>query len=96
VLGALGQVYATAGNEGEARRFLGMLYEMTKTRYVPSSCLALVHTGLGETDAALDLLERGVERRELPLNHMKVHPGYDALRGEPRFDRLLLRMNLKS
>ncbi|HZO53221.1 MAG TPA: tetratricopeptide repeat protein [Bryobacteraceae bacterium] len=94
VLGALGQVYATAGNEPEARRYLAMLYEMSKTRHVPTSCLALVHSGLGEREAALGHLERGVERRELPLNHMKVHPGYDALRGEERFQRLLVKMRL--
>lgn len=94
VLGALGQVYATAGNEGEARAFLAKLYEMAKARHVPSSCLALVHAGLGEHDEALGHLERGVERRELPLNQMAVHPGYAVLRGEERFRRLLVKMNL--
>ena len=94
VLGALGQVYATEGNEAEARRYLAMLYEMAKTRHVPASCFALVHAGLGERDAALGHLERGVEQRELPLTHIKVHPGYDALRGEERFQRLLVKMRL--
>ncbi|MEP7364084.1 MAG: tetratricopeptide repeat protein [Acidobacteriota bacterium] len=94
VLGALAQVYGTAGNEAEARRYLATLYEMAKTRYVPTSCLALAHAGLGECELALDHLERGVEHRELPLSHMKVHPAYNALRGHPRFHKLLIKMNL--
>jgi TolB-like protein/Tfp pilus assembly protein PilF len=94
VLGALGQVHAMAGHQAEARGFLSQLYEMAKTRHIPASCLALVHAGLGEHDAALAHLERGVDRREMPLVQMKVHPGYDALRAQPRFEGLLRRMNL--
>jgi tetratricopeptide (TPR) repeat protein len=94
VLGALAQVYGTAGNEAEARRYLSALHEMAKSRYVPTSCLALAHAGLGECETALDHLERGVELRELPLNHMKVHPAYDSLRGHARFQKLLVTMNL--
>jgi hypothetical protein len=30
----------------------------------------------------------------MPLVQMKVHPGYDALRAQPRFEGLLRRMNL--
>jgi len=94
VLGALGQVHAEAGHEAEARRFLARLYEMAKARHVPASCVALVHVGLGEHDEALAHLERGVERHEMPLNQMKVHPGYRDIRGNPRFQRMLVRMNL--
>lgn len=96
VLGALGQVHAMAGHRDEARGFLGQLYEMARIRHVPASCLALVHAGLGEHEAALAHLERGVERHEMPLVQMKVHPGYDALRGQARFEGLLRRMNLLS
>ncbi|MBK7930247.1 MAG: tetratricopeptide repeat protein [Bryobacterales bacterium] len=96
VLGALGQVHAMAGHRDAAQGLLGQLYEMAKARHVPASCLALVHTGLGEHDAALAHLEQGVDRREMPLVQMKVHPGYDALRGQPRFEGLLRRMNLLS
>lgn len=96
VMGALGQSYAMAGNEAEARRLLALLYEMAKSRHVAASCLAVAHLGLGEPEEALTHLERGVEGREYSLHHLKVHPAYDALRGQARFERLLVRMNLAS
>jgi serine/threonine-protein kinase len=61
---------------------------------VPSTTFALVHAGLGETDRALDYLERGCDRHELPLASLKVHPAYDALRAAPRFAAILRRLRL--
>jgi hypothetical protein len=48
--------------------------------------------GLGEKQRALDWLEKGCEERELPMMMIKVHPLYDPLRGELRFEALLRRM----
>ena len=55
---------------------------------------ALVHTGLGENQRALDWLDTACERRELPLCNSKVHPGYQPLRAESRFAALLARIGL--
>jgi hypothetical protein len=93
-LGALGQAYALDGKPAEARAMLARLVEKAKHSYVPSNTMALVHTALGETDRALDLLELACERRDLPLSAIKVHPAYDALRKEPRFAALLKRIGL--
>jgi serine/threonine-protein kinase len=51
-----------------------------------------VHLGLGEYDRALEWLETGVARRQMPLSALKVHPIYDPLRHEPRFQALLVRI----
>ncbi len=94
LLGALGQIHAMNGNAVKARRLLKALEETARHRYVSSTCFLVVHLGLGEKSAALDWLERGLDRRDLALAALKVHPAYDGLRDEPRFQRALERMGL--
>ncbi len=95
ILGAIGQVYGLAGGTARARAILAELAELAKRRYVPSTCFAVVHLGLGEIGLALEWLEKGCAERELPMTAIKVHPAYDALRGESRFQAILKRMRLK-
>ncbi len=94
ILGALGHTLSLAGRTAEARSVLARLTRLAESTYVPSSCFALLHVGLGEKDEALHRLERGCEHRELNLAAMGVHPVYDALRGEARFTALLQKMGL--
>ncbi len=96
ILGALGQTYALASRPAEARRLLEELAELSKRRHVSSTCFALIHLGLGEKEQALDWLETGARGRETPLAGLKVHPAYDNLRGEPRFQALLRTLGLAS
>jgi len=94
ILGATGQVCALAGDERRARDLLAELERLSATRYVPSTCFAVVCLGLGDKLKALEWLERGCSLRESPLTALKVHPVYDPLRGEPRFRELLRRLRL--
>ena len=61
---------------------------------VPATPFALVHGGLGEQDAAMDWLERGADRHDIPVTVVGTHPAYDSLRTRPRFQALLERMGL--
>ena len=56
---------------------------------MPATCFALIHIGFGENDLALDFLELGASRRDLALATLNVHPAYDSIRSEPRFQNLL-------
>ena len=51
--------------------------------------LAMIYTWCGEKDAALDMLERSVQ---LPVGitygELKQSPDWDALRGDPRFEKI--------
>ncbi len=96
ILGALGQVNALAGDGAEARRMLSRLAELSATRYVPSTCFALVHAGLAENDRALTWLEKGADEHELSMTMLGVHPIYDSLRGEARFTAVLRRLRLEA
>ena len=95
LLGLMGQAYALLGRTGKARELLACLSELARTRRVFASCYAMIHLGLGESAQALDRLEEGAAKRDLPLAALKVHPAYDTLRGDPRFTALLVRVGLQ-
>jgi TolB-like protein/cytochrome c-type biogenesis protein CcmH/NrfG len=92
VLAATGQVLAAAGFVWEARAVLDQLHAIHRDQWVPSVCLAIVHLGLGDHKTALTHLETACDKRERGVNVLKVHPLYDPLRAEPRFQRMLERV----
>ena len=92
ILGAMGEIFALSGDTASARRILAELTARALDSYVPSTCFARVHSGLGEVERALDWLEKGCEQRELPMAMLKIHPVYDPLRDEPRFRAVVERM----
>ncbi|HWB87385.1 MAG TPA: tetratricopeptide repeat protein [Bryobacteraceae bacterium] len=94
ILGAMGQVYGLAGQTERARELLAKLNAMNEDGYIPSTCFALIHLGLGEKERSLEWLERGYEEHDMPLSVLKVHPAFDDLRGETRFRALLERLRL--
>ena len=92
ILGAMGEIFALSGDAASARGILAQLTARALESYVPSTCFARVHSGLGEVERALDWLEKGCEQRELPMAMLKIHPVYDPLRDEPRFRAVVERM----
>jgi len=94
LLGQLGQAYALHGRAEDARRVLARLHELAGERYVSPYHLAYVHTGLGEHDAAIDLLERACAARTPSVAGLKGSFLFAPLRSHPRFRALLRRMNL--
>ncbi len=56
--------------------------------------LARTYTSLGEREEALTWLERSYDPRGGLVVYLKVHPHFDALRGEPRFQALLRQAGL--
>jgi hypothetical protein len=94
MLGALGQAYGRSGNLENARRMLTRLETMRSLSYAPATCLALTCLGLGQIDQALMWLKQGVDHRESNVVLIGVHPAYDDLRGDPRFEKLVARLGL--
>jgi TolB-like protein/Tfp pilus assembly protein PilF len=92
VLAATGQTLGAAGFVWEARALLDQLHQIHKKQWVPSSCFAVIHIGLGDYQAALTHLETACDKREQAVSCLKVHPLYDPLRSEPRFQRILARV----
>ncbi len=86
----LANALAVAGNREEA------LQVLDRVEYVPWRTFgaALVHTGLGDKEEAFRSLEKAIELRAPFVTLLKVDPRFDSLRSDPRFPKLLRRMNL--
>jgi eukaryotic-like serine/threonine-protein kinase len=94
VSAGLANALVIGGRTDEARAMLAELSLRRKERYVSPWALASIHAGLGEKDEALLWLERAFDERDSSLVWLKVHPRFDILRGEPRFQALLARLSL--
>jgi eukaryotic-like serine/threonine-protein kinase len=90
----LANAYAVAGRRDEARRMLAQLQDIAKQRYVPPFYIAKVHAGLGDNSQALALLNQAFQARSDQLTGLRVEPGFDNLRTDPRFVDLLRRVGL--
>jgi len=93
-LSQLGQAAAMTGDTDRARKILAQLHELAARDFVSPYHFAYVHTGLGEADAAIDRLEEAFERRSGAIYGIKGSFLFRSLRGHPRFEALLHRMNL--
>ncbi len=91
------RAYALAkwGKGAEARAVLDELLQQSKTHYVAPYSFAIVYNGLGESDKALDYLEKGFAEKNVLMVFLKVEPKWNNLRMEPRFIELVKRMRLE-
>ena len=94
VVAELGHVYAASGQRGEAHRLLHEMKGQAKRGHIDSANIALIYTGLGERDQALQWLEKAYEERSPWIPWLNVEPKFDHLRSDPRLLDLLRRMNL--
>jgi eukaryotic-like serine/threonine-protein kinase len=92
--GHLGYAYGLKGAARDANTTLADLATMANRQYVPASAVALVYAGLGEKTPALDSLERAYLEHDFAMVFLDVAPWFKSLRGEPRFEELIRRMQL--
>jgi len=90
----LGWAYGASGRLAEARAVLSELRERRSKQFVPSMHFAVVHVGLGETDEALDWLEKAYDEREMWMGFLKFDSVFDPLQTEPRFAALVAKVGL--
>jgi hypothetical protein len=95
-LAQLGQAYGRVGRSAEARDVLRRLEELSRQRYVSPYHMAYVYAGLSEDERAMDWLERAYEERAGGVYGIKGSFLFSSLRGHPRFQALLGKMNLLS
>lgn len=94
MLGLLAHAYGRAGRIAEARRTLDELTGHAEARYVSPFHFAVARLGLGETERAVELLERADRERGALVEYIGVDPLFEPLHGHPRFQALLVRMRL--
>jgi tetratricopeptide (TPR) repeat protein len=82
-------VNGRAGQIEKARAALRMLQRGSAKRLVNPAALVLAELGVGDTDAALDVLRKAGAEHSNVMTALKVDPAYDPLRGDARFEELL-------
>ncbi|HEU4584452.1 MAG TPA: protein kinase [Gemmatimonadaceae bacterium] len=90
----LGYILAREGEEAKARALLDALEAEAAGGYVSPVAFSTLYLGLRAYDRAMDWLERACDERRGWLAYLRVNALFDPLRGMPRFDALLKRMNL--
>ena len=94
LLAARGHLLGKCGHSSSAKAILDRFAELSKTRYVTSYGLALVHAGLGQPEEALNALERAFQERSHWLVWLSLDPRFSTLRTAPRFQDLVVRVGL--
>lgn len=88
----------TAANEsgitGFWRKWLELAVEQQKVPYVSPFFISTVYTTLGETDSALEWLEKAYKEHSGFLVHLKADPNFNAIQADPRFQDLTERIGI--
>ena len=88
-MAARGFIAGVAGRADEARQMLVEMERLESRKFVTSYGLALVHAGLGQTDAAFSLLNRAFDERSNWLVWLRLDPRWTGLRSDSRFAELV-------
>jgi TolB-like protein/DNA-binding winged helix-turn-helix (wHTH) protein/Flp pilus assembly protein TadD len=89
---ALAHALASAGRRSDAERELRRLVELSPGRYVPPVQISIVYAGLGDTQHAIEWLEKGVDERSAGIVWIKQDPRFDPLRHDSRFQHIVRRL----
>jgi serine/threonine-protein kinase len=79
---------AVAGEHAEARTLLAECHARSATEFVWPMGFGIAYAHLGETETAIDHLERAYEERVGWMAEIRREPAFDILRAHPRFRKL--------
>ena len=86
--------YAAAGMRTEAQKAVEELRHLIGHRNVDSGLMVVGYIGIGDKEQAFVWLDREYAEHSVGLTSLKVHPLYDPLRSDPRFQDLMRRVGL--
>ncbi len=90
-----GVVYALMGNKNKARLILSKYSETSSEEFVSPYGLAMLCFALDENDRGFQLLEEAYAERDIWMIYIKADALVDSVRGDPRFNAMLKRMNFE-
>jgi len=88
----LARAYAAMGRRKDAIELQDDLRKRSSPGYSGASEIASVYVALGDNDQAMTWLDKGFEERFNP--GVLLRPGFDPIRSDPRFQKLLRRIGL--
>ncbi len=83
--------YGKSGRINEAAAIQKELMDLSNRHHRIEVEMAITCMGLGETEQALDWLERAYERSDAGVADLQFVPLFDEIRSEPRFQALMER-----
>ncbi len=86
---------ATLGRRDEAEEILSRLEDQSRQQYIRAEYLAMGHAAVGDLDKAFVALDRAYQARSAGLIYLHLDPGYEPLRGDPRFKAMVERIGLR-
>ena len=95
VMGVLVRAYAHAGRRTDALRLIRELKRRQQAGYVPAAAFVNAYLGLDDKEQAFAWLERAYQEQSNILQYLKVHPFFDPIREDPRFQDLVRRVGLR-
>ena len=88
----LARAYAVSGKRGETEKLLSDLKKRSNPDHSYAAEIAMIYASLGDTDQAMNWLEKGYDERFNP--GVLLRPGFDPLRSDSRFQNLVHRIGL--
>ena len=90
----LARAYVAAGDSSKALELINELKERSGPGFSHAPEIASIYAALGDKNQAMNWLEKGAAEKFNP--GVLIRPGFDSLRSDPRFQRLLHRVGLPS
>lgn len=88
----LARAYAASGERSKAMALVEDLKKRSRPGFSFAAELAAIYAALGNKDEAMHWVETGVDEKFNP--GVLIRPGFDPLRGDPRFAAILRRIGL--
>jgi TolB-like protein/class 3 adenylate cyclase len=90
----LGCAYADLGDKARALEIIEQLKQRSKTEFLDAFLVAQIYMHLDDRDNAFAWLDKAIAERSTEMVWIKVEPKCDRLHSDPRFAKILQRMNL--
>lgn len=91
---ALAYVHGRAGQRERARHALEKLQQVRRRQQIDPAAFVWAYIGMGNRDEVFTYLGKAYLEHSNVLTTLKVEPGFDPLRSDPRFQDLLRRVGL--
>jgi tetratricopeptide (TPR) repeat protein len=94
IRGVLACALARAGRRTDAQHIIDELILASKSKFISQSSIAMGYGGLAEKDKAFEWLDRSLESHDEAIVWIYKHPMFAPLRDDPRYNELLIKLNV--
>lgn len=82
------------GQEQVARQYLAEMEEKAGTEFVNPVFRGMLAGMLGDYDRAFELFNEAADKKIFPVTYIKVYPGIDGLKADPRYRQVMDKLGL--